>query len=131
MSETIECIKMLICISLYIFMEIKSWLKAWLLFFTKYSRSIFFIENWRLMRLGKNISWPSYNLLFHYHLLLQCKTWMSETVKTNKTYYFHSRSMICSFSNHALSFLTIFTFAVPELLDLIWRKIGFLPYGAW
>jgi hypothetical protein len=24
--------------------------------------------------------------------------------------------------------LTIFTFAVPELLDLIWRKIGFLPY---
>jgi hypothetical protein len=28
----------------------------------------------------------------------------------------------------SLSFLTIFTFAVPELLDLIWRKIGFL-YG--
>ena len=28
----------------------------------------------------------------------------------------------------SLSFLTIFTFAVPELLDLIWRKIGFLPY---
>ena len=27
----------------------------------------------------------------------------------------------------SLSFLTIFTFAVPELLDLIWRKIGFLP----
>jgi hypothetical protein len=26
----------------------------------------------------------------------------------------------------SLSFLTIFTFAVPELLDLIWRKIGFL-----
>ena len=30
-----------------------------------------------------------------------------------------------------LSFLTIFTFAVPELLDLIWRKIGFLPYVVW
>jgi hypothetical protein len=28
----------------------------------------------------------------------------------------------------SLSFLTIFTFAVPELLDLIWQKIGFLPY---
>jgi hypothetical protein len=28
----------------------------------------------------------------------------------------------------SLSFLMIFTFAVPELLDLIWRKIGFLPY---
>ena len=28
----------------------------------------------------------------------------------------------------SLSFLTIFTFAVPELMDLIWRKIGFLPY---
>jgi hypothetical protein len=28
----------------------------------------------------------------------------------------------------SLSFLTIFTSAVPELLDLIWRKIGFLPY---
>jgi hypothetical protein len=28
----------------------------------------------------------------------------------------------------SLSFLTIFTFAVPELLDLIWRKIGILPY---
>ena len=28
----------------------------------------------------------------------------------------------------SLSFLTIFTFAVPELLDLIWRKIGFLCY---
>jgi hypothetical protein len=28
----------------------------------------------------------------------------------------------------SLSFLTIFTFAVPELLDLIWRKIGFLLY---
>ena len=28
----------------------------------------------------------------------------------------------------SLSFLTIFTFAVPELVDLIWRKIGFLPY---
>jgi hypothetical protein len=28
----------------------------------------------------------------------------------------------------SLSFLTIFSFAVPELLDLIWRKIGFLPY---
>ena len=28
----------------------------------------------------------------------------------------------------SLSFLTIFTFAIPELLDLIWRKIGFLPY---
>jgi hypothetical protein len=28
----------------------------------------------------------------------------------------------------SLSFLTIFTFVVPELLDLIWRKIGFLPY---
>ena len=26
----------------------------------------------------------------------------------------------------SLSFLTIFTFAIPELLDLIWRKIGFL-----
>jgi hypothetical protein len=26
----------------------------------------------------------------------------------------------------SLSFLTIFTFAVPELLDLIWQKIGFL-----
>jgi hypothetical protein len=26
----------------------------------------------------------------------------------------------------SLSFLTIFTFAVPELLDLIWRKIGCL-----
>jgi hypothetical protein len=25
----------------------------------------------------------------------------------------------------SLSFLTIFIFAVPELLDLIWRKIGF------
>jgi hypothetical protein len=23
------------------------------------------------------------------------------------------------------------TFAVPELLDLIWRKIGFLPYVVW
>jgi uncharacterized membrane protein (GlpM family) len=28
----------------------------------------------------------------------------------------------------SLSFLKIFTFAVPELLDLIWWKIGFLPY---
>jgi hypothetical protein len=28
----------------------------------------------------------------------------------------------------SLSFLTIFTFAVPELLDLIWWKIRFLPY---
>jgi hypothetical protein len=28
----------------------------------------------------------------------------------------------------SLSFLVIFTFAVPELLDLIWRKIGFLPF---
>jgi hypothetical protein len=28
----------------------------------------------------------------------------------------------------SLSFLTIFTFAIPELLDLIWWKIGFLPY---
>ena len=27
----------------------------------------------------------------------------------------------------SLSFLTIFTFAVPEILNLIWRKIGFLP----
>jgi hypothetical protein len=27
----------------------------------------------------------------------------------------------------SLSCLTIFTFAVPELLDLIWRKIGFDP----
>jgi hypothetical protein len=26
---------------------------------------------------------------------------------------------------------TIFTFAVPELMDLIWRKIGFLPYIVW
>jgi hypothetical protein len=31
----------------------------------------------------------------------------------------------------SLSFLTIFTFAVPDLLDLIWRKIGFLPYVVW
>ena len=31
----------------------------------------------------------------------------------------------------SLSFLTIFTFAVPELLDLIWRKLGFLPYVVW
>jgi hypothetical protein len=31
----------------------------------------------------------------------------------------------------SLSFLTIFTFAVPELLDLIWQKIGFLPYVVW
>jgi hypothetical protein len=31
----------------------------------------------------------------------------------------------------SLSFLTIFTFAIPELLDLIWRKIGFLPYVVW
>ena len=31
----------------------------------------------------------------------------------------------------SLSFLTIFTFAVPELLDLIWRKIWFLPYVVW
>jgi hypothetical protein len=31
----------------------------------------------------------------------------------------------------SFSFLTIFTFAVPELLDLIWRKIGFLPYVVW
>ena len=30
-----------------------------------------------------------------------------------------------------ISFLTIFTFAVPQLLDLIWRKIGFLPYVVW
>ena len=27
----------------------------------------------------------------------------------------------------SLSFLTIFTFAIPELLNLIWRKIGFIP----
>jgi hypothetical protein len=27
--------------------------------------------------------------------------------------------------------LTIFTFAIPELLDLIWWKIGFLPYVVW
>jgi hypothetical protein len=27
--------------------------------------------------------------------------------------------------------LMIFTFAVPELLDLIWRKIGCLPYVVW
>jgi hypothetical protein len=27
--------------------------------------------------------------------------------------------------------LTIFTFAIPELLDLIWRKIEFLPYVIW
>ena len=31
----------------------------------------------------------------------------------------------------SLSFLTIFTFAVPELLNLIWLKIGFLPYVVW
>jgi hypothetical protein len=31
----------------------------------------------------------------------------------------------------SLSFLTIFTFAVPKLLDLIWRKILFLPYVVW
>jgi hypothetical protein len=31
----------------------------------------------------------------------------------------------------SLSFLMIFTFAVPELLDLIWRKIGCLPYVVW
>jgi hypothetical protein len=31
----------------------------------------------------------------------------------------------------SLSFLTLFTFAVPELLDLIWRKIWFLPYVIW
>ena len=31
----------------------------------------------------------------------------------------------------SLSFLTIFTFVVPELLDLIWRKKGFLPYVVW
>jgi hypothetical protein len=31
----------------------------------------------------------------------------------------------------SLSFLTIFTFVVPELLDLIWWKIGFLPYVVW
>jgi hypothetical protein len=31
----------------------------------------------------------------------------------------------------SLSFLTIFTSAVPELLDLIWLKIGFLPYVVW
>ena len=28
----------------------------------------------------------------------------------------------------SLSFLRIFTFAFPESLDLIWQKIGFLPY---
>jgi hypothetical protein len=28
----------------------------------------------------------------------------------------------------SLSYLTIFTFAVPELFDLIWRKIWFIPY---
>jgi hypothetical protein len=31
----------------------------------------------------------------------------------------------------SLSFLTIFTLSVPELLDLIWRKIWFLPYVVW
>jgi hypothetical protein len=31
----------------------------------------------------------------------------------------------------SLSFLTIFTFAVPELLNLIWQKIGFLPCVVW
>ena len=31
----------------------------------------------------------------------------------------------------SFSFLTILTFAIPELLDLIWRKIGFLPYVVW
>jgi hypothetical protein len=31
----------------------------------------------------------------------------------------------------SLSFLTILTFAIPELLDMIWRKIGFLPYVVW
>jgi hypothetical protein len=31
----------------------------------------------------------------------------------------------------SLSFLMIFTFAISELLDLIWRKIGFLPYVLW
>ena len=30
----------------------------------------------------------------------------------------------------SLSFLTIFTLAVPELLDLIWWKIGFLPLSS-
>ena len=27
--------------------------------------------------------------------------------------------------------IDVFTFAVPELLDLIWRKTGFLPYVVW
>jgi hypothetical protein len=31
----------------------------------------------------------------------------------------------------SLSFLMIFTFTVPELLELIWRKIGFLRYVVW
>ena len=31
----------------------------------------------------------------------------------------------------SLLFFTYFTFAVPELLDLIWWKIGFLPYVVW
>ena len=31
----------------------------------------------------------------------------------------------------SLSFLTIFTFIVPDLLDLIRRKIGFLLYVVW
>jgi hypothetical protein len=37
----------------------------------------------------------------------------------------------CKKRGGSLSFLTIFTFAVPELLDLIWRKIGFVPYVVW
>ena len=31
----------------------------------------------------------------------------------------------------SLSFFTIFTLSVPELLDLKWRKIWFLPYVVW
>jgi hypothetical protein len=57
--------------------------------------------------MGSSWSWSYSSWIYNYYTIISCLL-----VKRGGS----------------LSFLTIFTFAVPELLELIWRKIGFLPY---
>jgi hypothetical protein len=61
-------------------------------------------------------------------ITLERQKWKSSKMKFLRMFW-HLFSHLPVKRGGSLSFLTIFTFAVPEFLDLIWWKIGFLPYG--
>jgi hypothetical protein len=80
------------------------------------------------------IIWHRVKILFSVissPITLERQKWKSSKMKWILLSVWNFISSLLVKRGGSLSFSTIFTFVVSELLDLIWRKIGFSPYVVW